>query len=309
MTEQDADEDDFDVFEGANPKTEDLDSGADWIAMPSAGLLDVAQADELLRWRDANIVAIVGELNGGKTTLAAELYERFLRGAFKDLIFSHSLTLHGFEEKCFEARAASGRTIPHTPRTSAQDELSFFHLGVLSTGAGCRTDLLISERAGEVYRDVRDSPATAERLIEVAKADVVVFVIDGAQVADARQRSEAFASVRHLVKALAQTAWAKPGTRYQFVTTKWDKLRADEYSAARDALTAFEEQLAGSFPQAARPQVFQVAARDPTGVLAPGYGLEELLSSWVGEAPCRSAVQPKDPTTDSEFDMLYFRTS
>ena len=122
-------DEDVDVFE-QSVSEQSLGTDNAWLTLPSSAMLSVEDANELLRWRSASVVAVVGERNGGKTTLISEIYERFLRGNFADTCFCGSWSLSGFEMKSFQSRAVSGAPRPDTPRTSAQDGLRFFHLAV-----------------------------------------------------------------------------------------------------------------------------------------------------------------------------------
>jgi hypothetical protein len=122
---------DVDVFEKTGSKVE-AEADLDWIKLPRGDLLSIEEADELLRWRPAILVAVVGERKSGKTTLITEIYERFLRGPFADQLFSYSQTLLGFERKSYPSRADSRAEKPDTTRTSTQDGLRFFHLGLVS---------------------------------------------------------------------------------------------------------------------------------------------------------------------------------
>lgn len=298
---------DADVFERANAGT-GTEPAQRWVNLPPAGMLSLEDADALLRWREASLVAVVGERNGGKTTLVTELYERFLRGPFAGYDFSHSLSLLGFERKSFQSRAESGGEVPDTPRTSKQDGLSFFHLA-LSGGADLRrTDLMVSERAGEVYREVRDRPAGAPELVEVRKARTVAFVIDGERIADHRRRAEALASVRNIARAFADSGAIPPDAELQAVTTKCDLLRGDESTAALEALAHFEERFAAQYrDRFAAVSTHRTAARDPNGVVEVGEGLEPLLRSWL-RPPDRAAAAPSPiPELADEFDRLLTR--
>lgn len=306
MTEQQSElDEDLDVFE--HPEAEPVISLSTHCELPAAGLLSVQDADALLRWRTASVIAIVGERNGGKTTLVTEIYTQFLRGPFADLWFSHSLSLLGFEKKCFQSRAGSGAERPDTPRTSAQEGLSFFHLQLADpTRLENKTDLLISERAGESYRDVRERPQLAEQLLEIQKAAVIVLIIDGERVANARQRAGVFASVRNIAQALVHSGAVKADTVIQLVTTKYDLLEGDA-AAARDALTDFEVNVVKLFGDRFSVVSFRTAARDPNGLIAPATGLAPLLRSWLEprETWIEDAIQLPDLV--SEFDKLLLR--
>ena len=301
-----SDDSDTDVFEGAGlVKSKGGDSR--WVELPTAAMLTLQEADELLRWRDASVVAIVGERKGGKTTLVAELYERFLRGAFAETSFSHSLSLHGFELKTFQSRAESGGDTPDTQRTSTRDGLKFFHLAV-SDNNSCRNDLLISERAGEKYRDVRDRPLEASDLVEVRKARTVVFILDGERVADPLRRSEAMASVRLLARALTSVNAIAPHCELQVVTTKWDLLNVDTMTDARELLSSFEQKFVDTYKSRfANVSTFHVAARDPKGRVEVGLGLAPLLQSWLAPLPNLTPHIPALPELADEFDRLLVR--
>jgi hypothetical protein len=116
---------DIDVFEESGAKLQ-ADADLDWVRLPRCDLLSIEEADELLRWRPAMLVAVVGERKSGKTTLITEIYERFLRGPFAGQSFSYSQTLLGFEKKSYRSRADSRADKPDTTRTSARDGLRFF---------------------------------------------------------------------------------------------------------------------------------------------------------------------------------------
>lgn len=278
------------------------------MTLPPSGMLSIEEADALLRWRPACLVAVVGERNGGKTTLVTEIYERFLRGPFAGTLFAHSQSLLGFERKSFQSRAESGAEVPDTPRTSKQDGLRMFHLAVADQGDLRRTDLLVSERAGEVYREIRDNPVRAAELLEVRKAATVALIIDGQRVLDDRRRPEAFASVRNVLRALADGDVIHPRAQVQLVTTKCDLLDADEAAVARDALDQFEERTAASHAgRFAAIEAFRTAARDPRGIIEPARGLAPLLRSWLRPRPEPAVEVPATPALVDEFDRLLLR--
>ena len=298
---------DTDVFERAEAgRTAEPDQR--WVSLPPAGMLTVEDADALLRWRDALVIAVVGERNGGKTTLVTELYERFLRGPFADTLFRHSLSLLGFERRSFQSRAESGIPKPDTPRTSKQDGLTFFHLGLADAKELRPTDLLLSERAGEVYRDVRDRPAGARELIEVRRARTVVLIVDGERVADDLRRAEALASVRNIARAFADSGAISSEARLQAVTTKCDLLRGENSAAALEALDVFEKSFIEQYsPRFASATVHRIAARDPDGTLEPGHGLDALLGSWLVPPTNFSVPALVLPPLVDEFDRLLLR--
>lgn len=304
MTDK-TDNSDEDVFEDDEDEMVSDSAAGAWLELPPAGLLSIIEADELLRWRDAHVVAVVGERNGGKTTLISEIYDQYLRGPFADHEFCHSRSLLGFEQRSFQARASSGAALPDTPRTSARDGLKFFHLGVVGAANGVRSDLLISERAGESYRELRDTPAKAIDLIELAKAQTIVLTLDGARVADAKQRAEAFASVRNITRAITNESRLQVGVEFQLVTTKFDLLGGETAETARSSLVEFEAVFQNAVAEKAiKSRVFRTAARDPTGKVEPAWGLTELFGSWTRRREQVVLVPRLPPALDDQFDRL-----
>lgn len=300
--------DDEDVFERAESGGSQAVDGR-WVPLPPSGMLTVEDADALLRWRDASLVAVVGERKGGKTTLVTEIYDRFLRGPFAGMVFTHSLSLLGFEKKSFESRAESGSELPDTPRTSAQDGLTFFHLALSTATEARRADLLISERAGEAYREVRDKPAAASALLEVRKSRVVSIVVDGERVAENRRRPEALASARDILRALADGGVIPATANVQIVTTKCDLLDGEDKAAARDALAEFEDRTIKTHKDSfSTVSAFRTAARDPSGKAEPARGLDALLRSWLEPPAAPASRPPALPALSDEFDRLLSRT-
>lgn len=301
--EVDADVDVFEQSDTTNIPAQNLQ----WAALPSSETLTVEEADQFLRWRDATVVAIVGERNGGKTTLIAEIYSRFLHGSFADTLFCHSLSLRGFEKKCFQSRAESGALHPDTPRTSAQEGLSFFHLALSNASDLKRQDLLISERAGEVYREIRDKPQRATGMIEIRKASSIVLIIDGERVAAPRKRHEVFASVRNIIRALVDTGNISAQTQIQLVTTKCDLLEGESMIDACEALSGFEQSIIALIAGQFEVVTFRTSARDPRPSSEPARGLAPLLQSWLRPKPLAKSQHHKMPELTSEFDRLVLR--
>jgi len=298
---------DVDVFEKTNSNSQS-DADRDWVNLPRADLLSIEEADELLRWRPANLIAIIGERKGGKTTLITEIYERFLRGPFAGQLFSYSQTLLGFEKKSYPSRADSGAASPDTGRTSLLDGLRFFHLGlVTATGAG-RRDILLTERAGEAYREARDRPSEGLKLVELVKAQTVAFILDGERVANDKNRAEAFASIRSMIRAFSDAGALPSRVEVQLVTTKFDLLALEHTADALAALDEFEQRLVKSHTDRfAKITCWRTAARDPTGQKEPAWGVSPLLQSWLNPPLQQRSYSAPIPELHDEFDRLLLR--
>ncbi len=278
-----------------------------WIPLPHADLLSIEDADELMRWRPANVVAIVGERDAGKTTLVAEIYERFLRAPFAGLMFAGSRTLAGFEKRCYLARLVSGASAPDTVRTSVQAGLRFFHLGLTSVADRQRFDLLISERAGESYRAARNDPSKASGYLELSKARTVVFALDGERIANDRMREETISSVRNLIRVAAETGSVSPQAEVQLVTTKLDWLLPETAAYALDAVEQFERRMEEGYAHRfAKFTVWRTAARGPSSLVEPAFGVAALLQSWLSP-PAPTPPASAAPVLRDEFDRFLLR--
>lgn len=300
--------DDVDVFE--QPLAEDgAQDDANWLVLTATELMDQTAADRFVRRAPANVVAIIGERGSGKTTLVTAIYERFQRGRFGGFAFANSRTLAGFERRYFTSRAVSNRATPATPRTSQNDGLRFFHLAVLPDGQDAKiVDLLVSERAGETYRAVRDLPSRSHEMIEVKAAAHVVFVIDGGRMADRRLASEAAMSTQGLIRAFAEQGAIASNTAVQVATTKLDLLKAAP--AALDEVRAFQKRLTQAYGgRFASFEHFEVTARDPTGASPLASGVDALLARWVQPKPPETYAEPTMPPLSSEMDRLIDRWS
>lgn len=311
-------EEDFDdYFENSEDliqQSEENQGNRDFIDLPSGEALDVAEVDDFLRWRPIKLVTIVGDSDSGKTTLICSIYDRFLHGIFAGHYFASSRTLIGLERRSHLSRLDSGLTSPDTPRTSYSDGVRFFHIAGISEGEQrVRTDLMLSDRAGEKYRMARDNSEVVSELFEVAKADRVVLLLDGARLAKPAERANAATSIRHTLRAFLDGGVLDETGCVQVVITKIDLIEIlpeSDKEIVHQFIRDFKDKLRDKFEnRVGELTFFDIAARDPTGRLAPAYGVDQLLANWF-DRKHQSAV-PVDVNAlplKREFDLLLART-
>ncbi len=303
-------DDDVDEGVAAFENGEQANNTTDFmVPLPSGEALDPAEVDIFLRWRPATFVTIVGDRDSGKTTLVAALYDRFLRGPFAGHSFAGSRTLVGLERRSHYARVDSGGAKPDTPRTSISEGLQYFHFAVRGALA-TRTDLMLSDRAGETYRQARSNSALVSQLPELTTAQRVVVLLDGARVYDAVTRAGAIQAVRQSLRAFLDGGGLGEHSVVQIVTTKVDLLeRHPEKAAILEQLAAFKHRLAQDFsPRLASLTFWDIAARDPEAILPPAHGVELLFLDWIEQrkSPMKPTMVLASPQT--EFDRLLLRT-
>jgi hypothetical protein len=241
------------------------------------------------------------------------LYDRLLRGTYADVGFAASRTLVALEKRMHPARVESGRAVPDTVRTSIADGLKYFHFGLARAGdPSARTDLFLSDRAGETYRKARSNTALVADLTEIPQADRIVLFIDGGKVADPTEQAGTMQGSRQLLRVLLDQGAIDDSSVVQVVTSKIDAIeRASEKEEIRSALKSFQDRLSADFGSRLGKLTFwEIAARDPAGTFAPAYGLDALLRDWLTPADVANPVAsvPLLPLT-SEFDRLLLRTA
>ena len=105
-----------------------------FVELPSGDALSADEANQTTRLSVARVIVPVGLAGVGKTTLLSEIYEKFREGPFAGHLFAWSRTLHGFEQRAHNARIASRRSVPTTPRTPVGDLGAFLHLRLTPEG-------------------------------------------------------------------------------------------------------------------------------------------------------------------------------
>lgn len=303
-----APEDEFDDEQspGANSITD-----VPQIALPRGELMTPEEVQRFLLWRPATFISVIGESFSGKTTVMCALYDRLLRGPYADLSFAGSKTLVALEKRMHPSRVDSGRPVPETVRTSIADGLRYFHFAVAAVdNPRSRTDLFLSDRAGETYRKARSNTDLIADLPEIPQANKIVLLIDGSKVAKPAELAGTVQSARQMLRALADQGAVGLGSDVQVVTSKVDLItRAQDKQDLTSALKSFQERLAADFaPRLGRLTFWDISARDPEGTFGPAHGLDALVRDWVTPPVLRPLASSPPLDLKSEFDRLLART-
>ncbi|GHA19708.1 hypothetical protein GCM10007989_14140 [Devosia pacifica] len=282
-------------------------SGA--VSLSPGGTLNEESLERFLLGRHAQIVTIIGDRDSGKSTLISAIYDRLLRGPFAGFSFVASRSLIAFEKRLHSARVESGRNRPETPRTSRQEGLLHFHIALAETeNPDGRFDIMLSDRAGEVYREARGDTALISQLPEIFRADRLVILVDGGRLASPIERSNAVQSARQMLRALLDNDAIDSESRVQIVITKMDLLDSTQDEDLGEIVANFEAKLLADFGQRLpHLQCMRVCARDPDGKLDPALGVDSLLHDW--SVLTEKVVVPHVPELKltSEFDRLLLR--
>ena len=238
-----------------------------------------------MRTGDARVIAIIGPLESGKTSLIAGLYDLFQRGNVAGIRFARSRTLHEFERTCHDARSASRRDQPHMYRTR-RGEVRFFHLEIGGGDSGDGLSLVMGDRSGEEYQEVADDVSIALTFPEVTRADSLTVLVDGERLLDVGARHNLRSEVLLMLQALHDGDALRVGSRLALVLTKLDAVIGS--NCAERAVQDFDQllesirMLFGDVLSMIDP--FKIAASPKTDALERGTGVPELLSFWLKPA-------------------------
>lgn len=274
--------------------------------------LDAAGARELMRRTLAQVVVLAGEVRCGKTTILASLMDAFHKGPYAGLLFAGSRTLPGFDQICHHARIDSGRTEPFTPRTSRSEDLRFLHLELAEEhDHTARHTLLFSDISGEAFEAARESVDEARALTQLRRADHLLVLIDGRKLLEPVERQPARRHPMSLLRNLLDAGIVSSTSFVDVAVSKWDYIAAtDVGSAPRRAVDRIREEVASRLgPYVGRARLVTVAARPRRGSgVEPRHGVDDLLRSWVYEAPrLRSQAVQSPPVVTGGREYTRFQ--
>lgn len=243
--------------------------------------LNIKEANSVTRDVPTRLIILAGEIESGKTTLLAEIYESFQRAPFAGFLFSSSQTLLGFEQRCHLSRVVSGASAPNTSRTQEMDP-ELLHLGIKETGKdGRKTNLLFTDLSGEKFEMIRNSTDECRRLKVLARADHFALLIDGVSVADKKLRQKSYEDCRSLLRSTLDAEMLGVNTYVEIVFTKLDIFKAKKVEEDFTKMIVgkigdeFDHKFAGL-------EFFQIAARPhDINIYPTGYMVDKLLQHWV----------------------------
>lgn len=291
--------------EEAEVEPEDAEEERTGVRLPSSDALTTVEASAVLCACHARVVAIVGPTDSGKTSLIASVYDKFQEGPISDIEFSRSHTLHAFEHTCHDARMASRRGVPHTPRTP-RGNVRFYHLEVGLKCAGERLALLLADRAGEEYRAAADDISVAADFPEVLRSDTLTVLVDGGRLVDTGARHNLRSEVTMMMQGLCDGGGIRTGMRLALVLTKRDVVDASpNRDRARQDFHSLMESMRRLFGNVLTDiQQFEVAASPKTETLPRGTGVPELLTFWLSTPKPRVTASANAPNSDRVFARL-----
>jgi GTPase SAR1 family protein len=247
--------------------------------------LNIEQANKVLSKYSTKVIAVVGPVNSGKTTLISSLYDVFQKGSFKGYSFTGSRTIPAFERMCHLARAVSNRSLPSVERTSRSSGLKFFHLGLSNTNTN-KVELLLSDRSGEDYESATDKTEFCSELKELVRADLVLILVDGKNISDRKLRQSVVTRIKLLLQALFEGGMIDAKHRIGIVLTKYDLVKSDENNggSSDSIFESLSDWINENFSEKFM-EIFsiKIAARPESNEMEAGYGLDGLFNRCFQE--------------------------
>jgi hypothetical protein len=239
----------------------------------------------ICRGGNTRIVALMGSIGCGKTTLIAGIFQAFLEGSVAGYSFRRSDTLLAFEEKCFNSRTSSEASVATTPRTSGQAGAEFYHLEVMKDADRSIHRLLLLDLSGEVYEGAMHLKEDAAKLALLREVDLLVQLIDGKRLSSAATREKAYSDAKGLLRSLTEVQSITEHTPLQVVVSKVDQLAGNNVSPA--ALEGVRSTVAARFSKESQRKGFEIreiAASPAQDTTVPmRFGVAGLFNSWLSE--------------------------
>jgi hypothetical protein len=284
---------------------EELQAVAD-IALPKAQRLNLEEASSIMRTASTKLVAIIGPIDCGKTSLIACLCYLYQLGPIRTLRFAKSRTFLAFEQACHDARAASLRNAPTMEHTQ-RGGVGFFHLA-LQQNAGRARDLLLGDRNGEDYRTVTDDTSIAKEFYEVHRANVITMLVNGESLLDLGKRHGVKREVRLILQGLLEGNAINPRQRLALVLTKYDSISRAPDEQKRKASEEFEmlkRTITDRYGELfASINSFQISASPSQPDCEFGYGVAELLEFWMAQDMITGPRQQSLPKSSRAMGRL-----
>ena len=281
---------DFDVEDNdtiEDNRTKSSGRGADF-DLYSGDELTAYSAHSILRASLTRVIALAGGRECGKTSLLTCIYDEFQKGEFGGYLFAGSKTFVGYEQRCFDSRVASGRIEPTTERTPNVDEFRFLHLAVRrSTLDTPIQHLLLSDITGEAFKAARHSSLGVNNLSIFKRADHFVLIIDGESIASPELRHKEAYNIKTLIRSLIEGNVLNSRSFVNILLSKWDLvLSAGDATQAQSFTDNLLQDIQKKYSKSFSNLKCHLTAAQPKSLHVPiGYGVEELLQSWVETSP------------------------
>lgn len=301
--------DDIDLEEG-NGNTdleEELVVYDDRYQINAGDALNCKEVYQIAAKEQTKMVVFTGPVGSGKTTIEASIYQLFQRAPVDKLYFAGSKTIQGYEQRVFFTRLSSKGNKPETPRTSRNSDNVFLHLRIWQSDRERYNNLLFADLSGESFEThIGQVEQVKTKFAFIDRADYIIGVLDGVLLQDKRKIQSTVTGMCELIRTFYDAELINEECVLQVVFSKCDKLY--ELENARQIIDRVKRLVEGRLKELlSRIEYFEVAAMpEKVDKVEIGYGLKEMLYSWIGKRQLLKKNKEKIPFHElSEFDRLY----
>lgn len=273
----------------------------------SGEALNSKETYEITAREKTKLVVLAGLAGSGKTTIETSLYQMFQKKTVGGFYFAGSNTIQGYEQRAFFTRTKSRGTTPTTQRTSLEIGRSFLHLRLWERETDEFCNLLFADLSGEAFEThIGRVDEVKQDFPFMDRADYFVGVLDGEMINNKRKRNGAVAAMIELARTFYDAELVGRGCVLQIVFSKCDVFSDDIETILKKVEQRICEQFKNMFLNI---QFYRVAAMPEfVGKFEVGYGIEELLKSWMEK---KEEVKGEEKTeidkSLSEFDSLFYK--
>lgn len=278
-------------------------SAPDFINLPLGKELNDDGAQALAKSRPVEWIVLGGPSDSGKTTLLTSLYELFQWNKVKGHAFAGSITLPGFEERCYLSRRDSGNPKPHTRRTPYEGpDPKYLHLRTRSNSQLRQfTDFLFTDVSGEMFDHARDSVPECKKMYFLKRAHHLLLFLDSGKAVQTTKRWRIVEDTKALLRSCmdSEMIWEKcivsvVWSRFDYFMAK--DMEPDHSQFRNDA----EEEFRRAFSKLGSRLKFSEVAARPLEVpeLHIGHGVQALFDEWAA-TPLEMKADDLFPTSFS----------
>lgn len=253
-----------------------------------------------------DLIVILGDLDCGKTTLLATIFDLFQVGQIKDYIFAGSLTQKGFEVRSHLARVASGADKADAERTKTL-EFRILHLALKKSNNSKTKHLLLSDISGETISQARSSAAVMKKQLAIVRfADHLFYIIDGEKLLSGERAVTMLNTDLFFQNAISNGIFDK-STVINILVSKWDKINNQP---GFDLQKMVIDKINNRFGSSLGEIKYSYMATRPDEENAEfdlGYGVEEFLGNFFVPADNIRAIPASKSPSNRKFDNFQIK--
>lgn len=253
-------------------------------ALPDGEAIAVADLETATAEHPASIVAPLGIVDAGKTTLICLMFDQVRTRREPAWKFTRSRTALGFARRGHDSSFNSGRTRPTTGRTAKTASGLCLHLGMRRAADDSPAPIVFIDLSGEHVQDFVSGKDVEQLNEAVRRAHHVPVVINGADIANPKTRRRAIMQGQSLLARLKNLT-LRDGALVSIVITKADLLVGTDLDPIIRKIT-FEYPI---------PEERRFATADRGETVERGHGIHDLLTH-LAQLPSRpEPVWPSPP--------------